>query len=110
MVAEAELDHFGELVDAESGVSLVAHLGDDSEFLFGAHEDFGFLEGAGEGFFDVDVLAEGHGLDGGGEVGVVGGADGDGVDVAAHLIEHFAEVVEAFGVGVGLEGFADVFG
>lgn len=110
VIAEAELDHLGKGVDALSGMTLITHLGDDSELLFGAHEDFRFLKGAGEGFLDVDVLAEGHGLDGCGEVCVVWCADAYGIDVLTHLIEHLAEVVEAFRIGVGFEVLFGVFG
>jgi len=96
-------EHALELFRTAGGVTLVTHLGDDAEFFLTADEDFGFFEGVGQGLFDIDVLAKGHGLNGGGEVGVVGSGDGDGVDVIAHLVEHLAEVVEAFGIGMSLE-------
>lgn len=108
LIAESEIDHFGEGVDAATGMALVPHLGDDPKFFFGPHQDFRFLEGAGEGLLDVDVLAERHRLNGGGEVGVVGGADRDGIDVLTHLIEHLAEIMEALGIGVAFEIFSNV--
>jgi len=49
------------------------------------------------------VLAHGHGQDGGGEVSVVRGANGDSVDILTHFFEHDAEVLELFGVWETLE-------
>ena len=39
-------------------MTLIAHLGDDFEFLLGAHEDLRFFESMRQRFFDIDVLAE----------------------------------------------------
>ncbi len=48
---------------------------------------------------DEGVLAHPHGHRPGGGVGVVGRADGDGVDLVAHLLEHLAVVDVLLGVG-----------
>ena len=48
-------------------------------------------------------LDRGHRGDG---VGVIGGADGTGVDVLGLLVEHHPEILVARGLGMGVEGAA----
>ena len=92
------------------GVSLVAYLCDDFGMAV-CHFDeyFAFLEGADEGFFAIDVFAVLHGCHADYEVCVVGHADGYGVEVFAVFVEEFAEVGEAFCVGIHLECFLALF-
>lgn len=97
-----------ELEVVASGVALVAHLGDDAGTVGEVDEALSLAEGVSERFFDVDVLAEGHGEHGDAEVGVVGGSDEDGVDVVRHGVEELAEVGEGFGLGKEGLGFGGV--
>ena len=54
-------------------------------------------------FLRVAMLAHFHRHRGGSGVSVVGSGDGAGVDAAAHLVEHHAEVGETLGFGVRIE-------
>jgi len=84
-------DPFADETGAFAGVALIAHLGDDVGRLGRLGQDAGLLDGVGQGFLDVDMLAQldgGHGDDG---VVVVGDRHGDGVD-ALFLFEHAAEI------------------
>ena len=49
------------------------------------------------------MLSEGHGVHGGGEMGVVGDGNRDCVDLLAHLVEHESIVGEALGIGIIFE-------
>ena len=85
---------------------LVAHLRNDAGGAGGLSERAGLAEGVGEGLLHVDMFAcpdRGHGGDG---VGVIGGADGAGVDVLGLLVEHHPEILVARGLGMGVEGAA----
>ena len=60
------------------------------------------LQGAGEGFLTIDVLAELHRRHCDGRVQVVGCADHDRVDLLVFLVEKFAPVLENLRAGMGL--------
>ena len=45
------------------GMSLVTHLGNDTEFLFGTSSSLDFLEGAGHRFFHIYMFSMSHCLD-----------------------------------------------
>ena len=66
--------------DGTAGMALVAELSDDRVFAGGRLERADFVDGMGEGFLAVDMLAATHGFEGDDGVGVIGGADHDGVD------------------------------
>ena len=57
-----------------------------------------------KGLLDVDRLPKTHRVHRRAEVRVVGNADEDGVDLALHLVEHLAEVLEARKVRKALQG------
>ena len=60
------------------------------------------LQGAGEGFLTIDVLAELHRRHCDWRVQVVGCADHDRVDLLVFLVEKFAPVLENLRAGMGL--------
>ena len=74
-------DHFDG--QAEAGVAALpgADLNDPSRFLGNAPEDFAFVHRKRDGLFDVDILSGTAGVDGHLDVPVIGGTDGDHVDV-----------------------------
>ena len=76
------------------GVSLVTHLRNDTEFLFGTHHHFYFLEGAGHRFFYIYVFSMSHCLDSDREMRVVRYTDCYGIDLVGHLVEHLTEILE----------------
>ena len=75
-------------------VSLVTHLCNNTEFLFGTHHHFNFLEGAGHRFFYIYVFSMSHCLDRDREMGMVRCTNCNGVDLVGHLVEHLAEILE----------------
>ena len=103
---DAGLDPFVREPRPFGGVPLVAHLRDHARPARRLGDGAGLPEGVGEGLLDVDVLAGGDGGHGGDGVGVIGGADGAGVDVLRLLVEHLPEVLVARRLGVGVEGAA----
>ena len=107
-------DNLRALAGAGLRVSLVAHLRRDAVLGGGQGELLRLPNGAGERLLTIDVLAALHRPHGGAAVHVVGTGDGDGVDVAALLVEHLAIVgvlgdfrvggeslFGALGIGVG---------
>ena len=93
-------DQLDALAEAVLGRALVAHLG--AELLLGgegAHQPR-FLDRPGQRLLAEAVLAHPHGHHARRGVGVVGRADGHGVDLVAQLLEHLAvvEVLLRFGV------------
>src|SRR6185503_17793795 len=107
---QAGMNDFDGAAQAGLGAALVAHLG--GELLLGGElsEDAGLVDGLHQGLLAVDVLAELHRGACDDAVAVVGGGDGDGVDLVAHLVEHFAKIFEGFGVGVLLGRELEVVG
>lgn len=85
-------NHFGGLAGALIRVALIAHLGGDFVLVGRFAEHARFPDGAGEGFLDVDMLAALHAPVGGDGVHEIGDGDDDRVDIAALLVEHFAEI------------------
>ena len=83
------------LVVVCAAVPLVAHLRDDAVLLLGRHQKLALAERMRKGLLDVDRLPKTHRVHRRAEVRVVGNADEDGVDLALHLVEHLAEVLEA---------------
>lgn len=113
----ADLADFADLSGADQfdgfGIVLAAapvgaHLGDAIVAAGGIAEDAAFADGGGEGLFDVNILASLEGGEGGDGVPVIGGADGDDVDVLA--FDDTAEVFRGGGAGVafGFEAFEGV--
>ena len=78
--------------------ALVAHLGADAVFLREVAEVTGFADGAGERFLGVGVFAGLQSFRGDAGVGVVRGADDDGVD----LVHHFGVEIAVVGVALRL--------
>ena len=76
------------------GMSLVTHLGNDTEFLFGTHHHFDFLEGAGHRFFHIYMFSMSHCLDRDREMRVIRYTDCNSIDLVGHLVEHLAEILE----------------
>ena len=106
----AGLDLRGGLAHRVEGRVLVAHLRGDAMLAGEFAEAAGFPDGAGERLLAVDVLAHPHRLGGDHGVGVIGRADGHGVDAVAQLVEHLA-VVGEFVVGlVGLRHAVEELG
>src|SRR5262249_49909519 len=79
-------------------------------FLVGRNQAHlpGFVDGVGQRLLAVDVLAEAHRHDAGRGVRMVRRADGDGVELLGHLVEHLAVVEVPFRVfeprGLFVEG------
>ena len=99
----ASLDPFADDAGALLGVSLIAHLGDDAVFAGRLGNLTSLADGPGEGFFNIDVLAQLHGPHGDGEVHVVRSGNNDGIDLVFHFIEHFPVVLIAWNIGLEVE-------
>jgi len=93
----AVLDVLNGFLDGGVGPDLGAVLDDAVVFAGGFDELAAFIDIMGAGLFDVDVFAGLDGPDGGEGVPVVGGGDGDDVDVG--VFHDAAEV--GFGLGRG---------
>ena len=91
------------------GMSLVAHLGDNSVLLGFQPKLSGFPDGMGERFFDQDMLAHSDGHQGRCKVHMVRCGYGYGVNLRTHLFEHDPEVPVAFGVRIRFVGFRGSF-
>ena len=103
------LDELNNPVDVSDRVTLDAELGGDLLFAGKVGHDSYLLNRMSHRFFAVEMLAKLQCRNGGVEVGMVRGADGDRVDVLGHRIEHLAEIVELFRLGklgVGVPGSA----
>ena len=73
---------------------LVAHLRGDLHLVGHFPHAAGFIDRPGQRLLREAVLPLLHGEDAGRRVAVIGDADGHRVDLVAHLVEHFAIVVE----------------
>jgi hypothetical protein len=73
--------------EAAVGGALVPHLGDHTRAGGGLAHQASLRRGLGEWLLTVDVLARANGQQRRKGVGVVGGRDGDGVDLLADLVE-----------------------
>lgn len=109
----AGADDFDGAARAFHGMALLAHLGNNAGFFGFLLHPVHLVDGVGEGFFAVDVEAVLHSGDGGSGVGVIRGADDDGVEVFGLFFEHGSEVTVAggvwvFAVGAGCAGVVDV--
>lgn len=89
---------------------LVAHLADELIFGGGVAKRAGFMDGAGEGFFAIDVKPKLHGRHGNGGVHVVGGSDEDGVEILCFFVEELAPIRVDGGLWEGLRDFIEAFG
>ena len=101
------LDELNNPVDVSNCVTLDAELGGDLLFAGKVGHDPDLLNRVSHRFLAVEMFAELQCRNGGVEVGMVRGADGDRVDVLGHRIEHLAEVVELFRLGelgIGVPG------
>ncbi len=85
------------------GVPLVAHLRDDLVLLGGLGHGTAFGDRVGQGLLAVDVLAMADGRDGRDRMVMVGRGDHHGIDLLVQLVEHLAEIVERFGLGMVLQ-------
>ena len=92
----AGLDQLDDAAVVVVGVDLGAHLGGDLGLGGGLADDPGLADVVGQRLLAVDVLAELQGRQGGEGVGVLGGADDDGVEVVG-VVEDLAEVAEPVG-------------
>ena len=97
---------FTHAADGIGGVALVTELGDDFVFVRGGHQRPDLVDGVGQRFFTIYVLAAAHGFHRDDGVGVVRCADDHGVDARAHAVEHLAIVGEASRAGI----FGEFFG
>ncbi len=88
--------HAGDGMGADAAVE--ADLDKAAGFAGGAEHGFAFVDGVGDGFFNVDVGAGADGVDGGEGVPVVG--SGDDGDVGTLFLEEFAVVAVTAGLGV----------
>ena len=91
---DAGLDDFNGAAQAVFGAALVAHLRGQVLFLGQLTHEAGFLDRLDERLLAEAVFAHLHGADGGDAVMMVRGGNGHGVDVLAHLVEHFAVILE----------------
>ena len=97
------LHHFHKPADIVRRVALIPHLGDhllvQRRLAHGAH----FGHRVGERLFTINMFAMTNGRERGHCVGVVGSSDEHGINVIRHRIEHFPEILEAFGLGEPVE-------
>ena len=102
LAQRAGLQNRGRFAEVVVGGALVAHL--RGEVLLGGQlpQHAGFVQRLGHRLLDEGVLAHPHAHRSGDGVGVVGRADGHGVDALAHLVEHLAEVEILLRVGPAL--------
>ncbi len=85
-------------------VALIAHLSDDSMFASILGQQSGFFDRVRERLLTVDMFSLLDRDEGGVRVGVVGGGDGDSVDVMLLFFEHHPEVLIAPRLWKTLEG------
>ena len=102
----AGLDQFNDAAVVLGGVDLDAHLGRRAGFLGGETDLACFVDVVGEGFFAVDVLLMLQGTHGRQGMGMLAGADDDGVEVLG-AVEELAEVGELLCFGEFLGGLFD---
>src|ERR1700757_3674483 len=93
-------DHFGALASAFVRIALVPHLCGDFAFLGSLLQRSTFPDGMGQRLLHIDMLAMLHGEDGGRSMHMIGDTNDYRVDVAALLLDHFAEIFEPRNVGV----------
>ena len=95
----ARLNDLGRLAQSRARRALIAHL----RLHAGLSGDVGHLAGLvqrmGQRLLAEAVLPHLHGHDRRRRVGMVGGADRDGVNLFIHSNEHVAEIDELFGIG-----------
>ena len=107
---DAGLDDLDGAAEAFASAALVAHLGGKlvlpGEVAHGAR----LPDGLSEWLLAEDVLFGLHGHDACHAVDVVGGGNGDAVDLVVHLLEHDAEVLVVLRLGMALFDFVDVVG
>ena len=95
--------------DTGAGAALGAGLDDElGEVVRSGDELLAFEDIMGKGLLDVEVLAGLEGPDALDGVQVVGGGDGDGVDV--FIFEHLSHVGVTLGAGVFLQALGDDIG
>jgi hypothetical protein len=90
--------------DRLTGVRLVAHLRDKLVLGRRLGQDTGFVNGMGQWFLTVYVLAQIHRGHGGNGMDVIGGAYGYGINVLL-LVQHLTKVRVDLGTGKGLYAF-----
>ena len=94
-------------------MALNTHLGYDPRFFRHSMKLASFPNGGGERFFNIDMLAQLHGHHAGRIMGVIGGTDHDGIDLATESIKHGAKIfklgdVRKLLVGINGAGRVDV--
>ena len=109
----AGTDDFYSAAGAFHGVALLAHLGDNAGFFSFLLHPVHLVDRVGKGFFAVNMESVLHSGDGGNSVGMIRGADDDGVEVFGLLVEHGSKVavaggVRVFAIGIGCAGVVDV--
>src|SRR5690554_5695430 len=67
------------------------------------------MKGACQGLLHIDMLPFCHRHHHGGKVGEVGSGDGHRLNLVAHLVEHFPEVLESFRIGEFGKGLLCMF-
>ena len=102
-------DPLANLADAFVRCTLVTHLGRNLVFVSQFRQQAGLVNGVGQRFLDIDVLAGSHRIGCDNRVRMVGGSHHHGVGRFEHLVEHLTVVVVLFGSGVTLEDMVGVF-
>ncbi len=97
---------FANAVEVFVFVALGAALGGDvgSVFQVVGPDDSGFFHAVGEGLFTIDVVAAVHGPVGDERVGVIGGANDNGVDVLLVKALPPVDILLGLGKAFGTEG------
>jgi hypothetical protein len=97
LAEDARLDDRGLLAEAVQGGALVAHHRGQALLPRDVGHHTGFVDVTGHGLLAEAVLAHLHRHHGRDRMGVVGRADGHGVDLVAEFVEHAAIVIVGLG-------------
>ena len=77
------------------GIPLIPHLGNHTVFFCSLHHKFTFYECTCQRFFNIYMFAKAHCQHCYWEMGMVWYSNADGINLIAHFIEHFPEILKA---------------
>ena len=102
-------DDFDSFTKSVVGRSLVAHLSRDAFFVGHVAHQLGFVDRPGQRLLSEAVFAHAHGQKARGSVAVIRSRNRDGINLVAHLGEHFPVVDKLLGVGISSSCFLESF-
>ena len=90
--------HFHSFTQSVLRRTLVAHLSDNTHLLRRLTHNASFPNRVRQRFLAIHMFFHSHRVDGGNGMGVVGRTDRDDVDLVTQFIQHFAIILELFGL------------